>query len=219
MFSDYNTMNTSLPFSWRLPLAIILSAVLITGCDSDSGIEDQVQLSDTIRVSDLPADPIVGFVEGRPVGTGAYTFYSLRDTHVVSESDSVSTKWDIALRGTTILVNGGLAGPGSGAIQIIEGLFEEIRTAPELGWRVDTETTPAVTPGSGSGWYSYNPAIMVISPIPGRVILVKTANGLYAKIRILSYYKGMPETPTAESESRYITFEYVIQGDGTRSFE
>ena len=226
MFDISKTANAFLPSQipakslWlKIPFMFLLATILITGCDSNSAIDDSDQLSDTIRVSDLAVDPFVGFVDGRPVGTGAFTYFSLLENKVISETDSSSTKWDIALQGTTLRVNRGLSGPGNGAVQIIDGLFEEILLAPESGWKVETVSAPAITPGSGAGWYNYNPATMVISPVPGRVILVRTAGGLYSKLRILSYYKGMPETPTAESEARYILFEYVIQRDGSRSFE
>ncbi len=49
--------------------------------------------------------------------------------------------------------------------------------------------------------------------------MVRTGDGeYYAKIRILSYYEGNPEPDTEEFEnapSRYYTFEYAIQMDGS----
>ena len=90
---------------------------------------------------------------------------------------------------------------------------------PESGWVQDSESGPAIPFGSGNGWYNYNPAAMVLSPFPGRVLLFRTADGLYAKMRIISYYRGAPDAPDQDSEARYITFEYMIQEDGTRSFE
>jgi HmuY protein len=214
------TRNTSPRFTRPLILLMILPIMsALIGCDSTTQIEAGDTLTDAITVSELAADPFVGFVEGRPVGTGAYSFYSLTENRVVQSKDSTTTVWDIALRGTSILVNGGLAGPGSGAIQIVDDLFDDVLVAPESGWAVDTEVAPATPPGSGMGWYNYNPATMVITPIPGKVILIRTATGKYAKMRILSYYKGMPDPPTAESEARFISFEYVFQGDGSRNFQ
>jgi len=192
----------------------------MSGCDAngstgDNGGENTV----SERVGDLAADPYVGFVEGRPVGTGRYTFFSLREDNEIAAADSATTAWDIALQGTNILINGGTSGPGSGAAQVVNGIFEEIKEAPADGWSVDGSEGPAIAPGSGNGWYNYNPTEMVITPIPGRVILVRTADGLYAKISIISYYEGAPDAPTSESTARYYTFDFVLQQDGSRSFE
>ena len=77
----------------------------------------------------------------------------------------------------------------------------------------------AIPTGSGNGWYNYNPTTHVISPIAGKVIIVKTNDGKYAKVEILSYYKDAPENPTQESEYRYYTFNYVYQpNEGVTTF-
>ena len=47
----------------------------------------------------------------------------------------------------------------------------------------------AICTGSDNGWYNYNRATNLILPIPGRTIVLRTADGNYAKMRILSYYK------------------------------
>jgi HmuY protein len=200
-------------------LLSMLFLLPLTGCDSGSGSGLDNEPVIAKRVTDLAADPFVGFVEGRPVGSGVMTYFSLREEAQVPAADSTSTRWDIGLRGTSIYVNGGTSGPGQGAAQIFEGLFEEIREAPETGWTVDGDQGTAILGGSGNGWYNYNPAAQTISPIPGRVLLVRTADGKYAKIRVVSYYKGAPETPTAESTARYYTFDYVLQPNGSRVFE
>lgn len=207
---------------YRLTYAFALLALVlvVSGCDSnDPDDETPVDLEVT-RFDDLPADPFTGVgPDGRPVGTGRYTFFSLRDNQQVPVSDSASADWDIAFRGTDVLVNGGTSGPGNGAAQVLDGIFEDLAEAPEAGWAVDGAQGPAVPLGSGNGWYNYNPATMIVSPIPGRILLLRTADGLYAKMRIVSYYRGAPDPPTAQSEARYFTLEYVLQPDGTRRFQ
>ncbi|GMQ81053.1 MAG: HmuY family protein [Rhodothermia bacterium] len=194
--------------------------LFIVGCDSTKMSDERAETAAvSLRITDLPADPFVGFVEGRPVGTGRYTFFSLGESEVVSSADSATTRWDIAFQGTNILINGGTSGPGLGAAQVLDGIFEEILEAPITDWSVDGEIGPAILPGSGNGWYNYNPVAQVITPIPGRILLIKTAGAKYAKIRIVSYYQGAPETPTAESTARYLTFDFVLQPNGGRSFE
>lgn len=191
----------------------------LSACDSDSSGGDDFVAPETTRVEDVPSDPVTGFdpVTGRPIGANAFTFYSLRENRIVT--DSASTDWDVAFKSTTILINGGSSGPGTGGAQVLEALFEEVAEAPATGYSTDTPDAFAIPTGSGNGWYNYNPATNIVSPIPGRILVIRTADGHYAKMRILSYYRGAPETPTAESSSRYITFEYVYQADGSRRFE
>lgn len=210
--------------------AIIVTSVLavFSACDSDSASDPGVDV-ETILVTDLAADPSTGRDPntGQPVGsTGHFTLFSLRDNAVVSSADSfsaadsASAKWDIGFRGTTIIVNGGISGPGNGGAIVMEGVFEELAMAPESGFDVDSAEKYAVPSGSGNGWYNYNPAIMVLSPIPGRFLVVRTADGRYAKVKILSYYRGAPESvdPFTDVE-RYFTFEYIFQPDGSRKLQ
>ncbi|HMB93806.1 MAG TPA: HmuY family protein [Rhodothermales bacterium] len=211
-------MNRSL-FSTSLALLLLL-LVAVAGCDSTSS-DDEFEVPEVTLAEDIPADPVTGFdpVTGQPVGANEYTFYSLREDEIVPRSDSASTEWDIALKATTILTNGGASGPGSGGAQVLEILFEEVTEAPASGYATDAADARAIPTGSGNGWYNYNPQNNNITPIPGRVIVVRCADGTYAKLRILSYYEGAPETPTSDDASRYYTFEYVHQPDGSRRFE
>jgi len=206
----------------RLTASVLLFGVAgaLSACDG-SGPDVDPQPIDAQRVSDLAADPIVGIdsTTGQPVGTGRFTFYSLRENAVVPSSDSATASWDIALRGTTILVNGGTSGPGAGAAQVWTGVFDDLLEAPADGYAVDAAAGNAIPIGSGNGWYNYNPPLNLITPIPGRVIVLRTADGRYAKISVLSYYRGAPAAPDATThEARYYTFDFVLQEDGTRSF-
>jgi hypothetical protein len=69
------------------------------------------------------------------------------------------------------------------------------------------------------GWYNYDGATNIVTPIAGKVILIRTATGKYAKLEIVSYYQNAPATPTATSVSRYYTFRYLYQPDGTRNLK
>ena len=201
-------------------LSVFLVAGVLSGCDSNSSNEEEFPEPELTRFEDLPADPFTSVgPDGRPTGTGNFTLFSLRENMIIANEDSASADWDIAFRGTDILINSGTSGPGNGAAQLLDGLFEEVLEAPTEGWIQDGETGPAIPFGSGTGWYNYNPAAMVVSPFPGRVILIRTADGLYAKMRIISYYQGAPDAPTVDDAARYYTFEFLLQPDGSRSFE
>jgi hypothetical protein len=63
-----------------------------------------------------------------------------------------------------------------------------------------------------------------LTAIPGRLLVIKTASGKYAKVEILNYYKGntTPLTTASDSikiyNSRYYSFRYTYQADGTKTF-
>ncbi len=206
------------------PLIAIAVLAALPACDSDS-VTDDPFLAEVTLAEDVPADPATGRdpVTGQPVGTtGHFTLFSFANNAIVtsganfSAADSNSTNWDIGFKGTTIIANGGTSGPGQGGAIVREGLFEDLADAPATGYSVDSAQGYAVPSGSGNGWYNYNPVAMVLSPIPGRFIVVRTADGKYAKVRILSYYQGAPDPvdPFSDQE-RYYTFEFVYQPDGS----
>ena len=156
-------------------------------------------------------------------------YYSLRTQSVVASEDSATTKWDIAFNSTNIYLNGGASGPGEGAGQIKATLFDEADEAPENGYVKDKEGLPAISAAAGNTWYIYNDASGTpphsIIMTPGRVIFIKTADGQYAKIELLSYYKGNPDTSTQEfanlqtrPASRYHTFRFAVAAEGGRKF-
>lgn len=175
-------------------------------------------------ISNLEADPATGFNPntGQPIGTtGKFKLFSFESGATVSNSDSATTKWDIGFRGTTIIVNGGTSGPGVAQAQVLTGIFDELNEAPETGYASDNGTAYAIPTGSGNGWYSASqgPPPTIITPTAGKVIVVKTATGRYAKIEILSYYKDAPANPTGNEPARYYTFRYVYQPNDSRKFE
>lgn len=148
------------------------------------------------------------------------TFYSLADNKVIDVADSNSTKWDIAFMGTKILFNSLSSGPGTTVAQIVDGVYADYILAPENGYRADTSTSKlAITASSGKGWYNYNTSTHIITPIAGKVIVVKTNAGYYAKLEILNYYKDSPANPTGTDKARFYTFRYGIQKDKTRNLK
>jgi len=177
-------------------------------------------------VQNLQGDTIIGLSSlGQPFGSGKYTFFSLVNGTLVSNSDSATTKWDIGIRGTTILTNAGTSGPGAGGAFVQVGLFSDLTTiSNDSTFRTDNVPTYAITTGSNKGWYVYDGATNLVNPIPGRVLVIRTANGKYAKMEINSYYRGgvtPPATATdaiKTSEQRYFTFRYTYQADGTKKF-
>ena len=221
-----------------VPAALFLAACDSSGDDGNGPPPLSVQLA-----TDLEADPAVGrdSTTGQPISNGLFTLFDLENGSMLLSSsqtdsairhrDSASTTWDIGFRGTTLILNGGTSGPGSGAAQILKEAFADVKEAPESGYvadgdnecpTIDTPIGPmpgepyAICTGSDNGWYTYNTQSNTILPTAGRTIVLKTGDGNYAKVRILSYYKGNPPAPTPSSPSRYYTFEYVVRTGASR---
>lgn len=190
-------------------LAFFLAALIFSSCSEDT-IEPPVDTTITATtIRDLDADA---------AKTGSATYFRLRDSSVVTGADTATTNWDVAFRATTVFFNSGSSGPGQSAAQIVSGDFASLAEAPADGYRQDAPGAPAIMTGSDNSWYHYDPATFIISPIPGKIIVVKTADGKYAKLQILSYYKGAPATPSATDLPRYYSFRYALQSNGSRSF-
>ena len=208
-----------------IALTIVSSGILLASCDKDE-LPAPITVQ-TKAVSNLQADTIIGISStGQPYGSGKYTLYSLESNAIIANTDSATTKWDIGFRGTTIITNGGNSGPGAGGAFVYTGTFSDLAQIPtDSTFRIDNAPTSyAIKTGSGNGWYSYNGATNLITPIPGRILVIRTASGKYAKVEIQNYYKGgvTPDATASDNDKltkqRYYTFRYTYQSDGTKKF-
>lgn len=210
--------------------SLLLLSLLIgfSACDKSDPAPVPVQ---AVRFNDLPADPATFDPNtGAPIGfTNKFTFFSFSTGKVVDNPSG--SNWDLAFRATTILVNGGTSGSGKGGAQVLTGIFGDIATAPTDGYRQDNDSgglSPAPAPntnlaiptGSGNAWYVATGGGLgspsVITATAGKVLLIRTADGKYAKMEILSYYKGAPAAVNPLTDAaRYYTFQYVYQADGS----
>ena len=209
-------------------LQILALSMAIFSCSkSDTITAIPVVTTTTNIVKDLMADTIIGGLDGPtgPYGAGKYTFYSLEQNAIVPNTDSASTKWDIALAGTKILINGGTSGTGMGGAFIYKGVYDSLKTiSADSVFKTDNAPVYAITTGSGKGWYTYDQINNLITPLAGRVLVIRTASGKYAKIEITCYYKGGVTLATTASiedkayKQRYYTFRYSYQANGTKTF-
>ena len=183
-------------------LLLTLSNILFS-CTKD---ETTVALSITaITVNNLPADTVLGIntTTGMPFSAGKYTFFSLERNAIVPNTDSASTQWDLAFASNKILTNGGTSGKGLGGAFVYVGLFDDLKSIPSDSV-FKTDNAPAsfaVTFGSGKGWYVYDQLTSLITPLAGRVLVIRTASGKYAKVEIINYYKGGVTLPITASDS------------------
>ena len=201
-------------------------AVALVACSKDQ--ETIVVPVSAVTVKDLAADTVTGVgADGRPQSANTITYYSLADNKIVATTDASTTKWDVAFSSTKILINGGTSGPGLGGAFVFKGLFDELKTIPaDSTFATDNANASsyAIPLGSGKGWYTYDGAGTLINPIAGRVLVIRTASGKFAKIEIINYYKGgitLPITATDAdklTKQRYYTFRYAYQPNGSKTF-
>ena len=144
--------------------------------------------------------------------------------------------------------NLGYGGPGAGAILIIEKPFDEVTDIPAealfktRGTLVGTDDHGDF--GEGIGWYLYDFGGTTISngtyekqhvayalgngitlangtKILPRTIVLRTAAGNYAKIKMISCYQNAftPDTWFRSTPHMFFTFEYVLVPKGSTKFE
>ncbi|HJY22442.1 MAG TPA: HmuY family protein, partial [Hanamia sp.] len=99
-----------------------------------------------------------------PFATNNFTLYSFKDSAVVSNNDSATTKWDIGIRLVSIIVNSHASGPGNAGVITQSGIYDAFKIAPENGYAYDTTTSKtAIDAGFTTGWYNYDDATHAFS--------------------------------------------------------
>jgi len=200
-----------------LSLFLAISAFFVA-CESGS---DSTTVVEAQMISDIPANinPIISTsrgsiqdVVGDTASDGSYTYYDLESGTAIESSSSAD--WDIAFGGTEILANS----ENDGGITKVSGEYSSIETAVETGFSA-----------SNSDWYTYtgeapNGPKHAILPNEDETLIVKTSEGKYAKVKIISYYEGNPDTDSPEFANfqtrpagKYFTFDYALQTNGTTS--
>jgi len=195
-------------------ITLVAIAILgFTSCSNDDDNETPLLAIESETVSNLHAPQTGG--QGQPIG-GEFTKFDF-SIGTITTSD---TDWDIAFRGTTIIVNGGVSQGtndepirnGEAAAYIATNTFEGLTTVDVNLLVQDSETSLAIPTGSDNGWYNYNSATFTITPLAGKILVFRTRDNRYAKVEILSYYQDAPSNPDPfTDEGRYYTFNYAYQ--------
>ncbi len=217
------------PLSFRAIALFLGFAAFTIACDDNNPIPP-VGLQ-AVTVQNLIADTIIGIspgvppAGGIPYGAGKFTFYSLETNSIIPSTDSATNRWDLGFRGTAIITNSGSSGPGQGGAFVWTGLFADLKSIPaDSTFRVDAAPNYAIPVGSGRAWYTYSQAEQLVRPIPGKILVIRTSSGKFAKVEILNYYKGGVTPAVTEPDSvkyklqRHYTFRYTFQPNGSRDF-
>ncbi len=195
---------------------ILILGITISSCKKDDTTVDSNPV-ETHKITNLYAPSDVRDREtGEITQKNEYVYFDFSTGKTVEKT----ADWDIGFKGTSIIVNGGVNGTGNVSATLIASTFGDLKEAPSADqFKQDTELATAVPSGSGNGWYEYNPTNHLISPIAGRIIVVKTTEGNYAKMEILSYYKDAPANPDPLTDQQdTFTFNYAYQSDGSTKF-
>jgi len=184
--------------------------------------------------------------DANPTVAPTAVLFSLETRAVVPLLYAKTNRWDIGFNGlyNSFLSsnNGqssnslGAGSTGTGAIAILQKPFEEVTDVPEdatLSISKSIGTDDEGDFGEGTGWYlydfggtrrgdgSYNKQHVAYAMPEKRTIVVRTAKGDYAKIKMISCYK---DAFTADKWFRntphmYFTFEFVMVPKGSTKFE
>jgi HmuY protein len=175
-----------------------------------------VTLPSPAEVGDRLVGPVFYTLEAR--APEQWTFFDFSRGSVVEVPHQFGVEWDLAFQRHKILANGGATNPkGRAAILNLGAVgFDKALEAPAEGYIEDTIASinpeTIITENLAiKAWYHYNFLTHVLQPKPN-VYAIRTADGKYAKMRLVSYYCDGGQA------SGCFTIEYVYQGDGSRHF-
>ena len=183
-----------------------------------------------------------------PATAGVKTFYfSFNTKKEVSDTQVQTTEWDMAFGGTlTCFIsannsadegNYGLGSKAIGGIAIVEKPFDQVTDVPasaefktgknvfgldkeggrstDTGWLLYDET--GLIKGDGSALKKH-----VAYAMPEkRTLVIRTAKGDYAKIKMISLYKDAftADKMFLNTPMPFFTFEYVVVPKGSTKFQ
>lgn len=129
-----------------------------------------------------------------------YIYVDLRDGTRVDVDDlaaRTSTAWDIALKRSSLRINGGDSGAGGRKLAVVQAAtLGEVSAPPTTGYASDDftspdcmlETLPGGEPMSAFGeWYNYDVNTHAVTP-KGEVYVIERNNGSRTAFRVVTYY-------------------------------
>lgn len=203
---------------------ILMAAIAVMSSCTKKEIKPELQDSKSTVIKDLPGDV------GNTVGSGnEFTpfYFSLKTGAKVDPSKVKSSEWDIAFTKeyNSLLVanNGSVAGTpgyggtGTGSFLIVEKPYDQVTQAPsEAEFASKSISGFGWDSGNGIGWFFYDLKTHIAVPVKNRTFVLRTAEGKYAKLEMVSMYKGAPATVSDLNwPAPYFTFRYYLQNDGT----
>lgn len=232
--------------SWTKVCAIAALFVCVagfSGCSKDGDKDERPSLEDgkSKVIYDLAGDTEAAMgstapgKETRPFNIFLFRLSDQRQIWVKNTSDSEqllkSKDWDLAFTGpynSEVFVNNasqkdnpGLGGAATKtAVVLIESAYDKVMTAPtdaqfdesssaKIGWAASA---------SSDGWFRYSDKDHLMQALPNRTYAIRLPDGKYAKLQLVSAYKGNPPVVTNVNwPAPYYTFRYFVQQDGSKN--
>lgn len=156
-------------------------------------------------------EPIVYTIDAR--SENVWVYFDFSRGAVVPVLDAKQDAWDLAFKRYVMRTNGGRSNPnGQGAVlRLPKRDFAAVSQVPgDVEFQADIHPKNRLHPFNPvlEKWYNYSYLANVLAPKPG-IYVIRTQDGKYAKMRLLSYY-------CPGNVAGCMTFEYVYQGDGSR---
>ncbi|WP_400261034.1 HmuY family protein [Sphingobacterium sp. SG20118] len=225
----------------------ICICLLFASCNKEN-VDPNKQLEDGVStiISDLAGD-VEAYVGNGAAGNGNpkekrdfHTFlFRLSDkkqTWLKNEADSnanfAKKDWDIAFSGqynSTLYVNDGTVNStpafGNGSkhkIVLVKQAYDQVDTAPSDNdfEQKSINGVSAILDDDSQGWYNYDMVSHLAKTALGRTYVIRLSNGKYAKLQMISMYKGAPAAVTDLNwPAPYFTFKYFVQEDGSKNLK
>ena len=160
--------------------------------------------------------------------TGDFVKFSFLEGGVVNNDN-----WDVAFRGTTLIVNGGEKAhndqpdrTGDAAVYITTGSMSGINSVDTNRLLQDNSSGSAILNNimiddlgvSGQGWASYSFSTHLFSPRAGRILVFRTHDNKYAKMEIVYFYDSLNPVTSDGDIGGFYTFNYMYQSEGEINF-
>jgi len=218
-------------------IGILALIVSIAACKKDDAPVDtsiKTRLSQYVEkdgknivyVTDLPGDTAAS--PGKP---GKTVYFSFSANTTVDSNQKKSANWDVSfaniynsyvtINNGTNPVSPGYGGTTQGALYIVDKPFDSVKVVPAIS-EVNVNGSAGMDSypsASWPGWYQYNPTTHIMTPLAAKTLVIKLANGKYAKLAMTGLYKGNPANPTLSTPVPYMTFKYWVQQDGSTNLQ
>lgn len=231
-------MNNLISKTIKISSLLIITAGVLSSCKKD---KETVEAESTYYYK---LQRVENFASAT---TGATTMYFNFETKKeVAASQVKTTEWDMAFGGMlTSFVSGnnsaeatnyGAGSTGVGGVAIVEKSFDQVTDVPaESEFKTGKDvfgTDKEGAAATGTGWYLYDMTGLirgdgsarkkhVAYAMPEkRTLVIRTAKGDYAKVKMISIYK---DAFTADKwfidvPMPFFTFEYVVVPKGSTKF-
>lgn len=242
-FFSKNTFSKSkqcLVYGMAIGLA---SLITLNSCGKEDDLRPALEDGKSVVVYDLEGDTKTTAgtsnpVDGKETGHFDVFLFRFKDKKQIKLNNAADTAkwlktkdWDLAFTGpynseiyinnSEIEKNPGFGGEAKNtAIIKIDKPYSAVTEAPS-----DEEFNNSTTQMIGwnqtehsSGWFDYSMGGHIMQAIPNRTYVLRLADGKYAKLELISAYKGYPVAITdLRWPAPYYTFRYFVQKDGSNN--